>query len=127
MTYSSTFTDFNWSSDGWVLDEKDINVLRVGGAARVEIPFEVFAKDFTTRGKTIELEIATRGIRNYDTTIVSCLDKVKSPFYTVEEFFEEEDFEEEDFEEEDDYYEGNDDDDFEVVEVGDYDEDEDEE
>lgn len=90
VTYSSTFTDFNWSSDGWVLDEKDINVLRVGGAARVEIPFEVFAKDFTTRGKTIELEIATRGIRNYDTTIVSCLDKVKSPFYTVEEFFEEE-------------------------------------
>lgn len=90
VTYSSIFTNFNWSSDGWVLDEKDINVLRVGGAARVEIPFEVFAKDFITRGKTIELEIATCGIRNYDTTIISCLDKVKSPFYSVEEFFEEE-------------------------------------
>lgn len=90
ITYNSTFRDFNWSSDGWVLDEKDINVLRVGGQARVEIPFEVFAKDFTTRGKTIELEIATRGIRNYDTRIISCLDKVKSPFYLVEEFFEEE-------------------------------------
>ena len=90
VTYNSIFRDFNWSSDGWVLDEKDINVLRVGGAARVEIPFEVFAKDFITRGKTIELEIATRGIRNYDTTIISCLDKVKSPFYSVEEFFEEE-------------------------------------
>ena len=90
ITYAGVFHNFNWSSDGWVLDEKDINVLRVGGAARVEIPFEVFAKDFTTRGKTIELEIATRGIRNYDTTIVSCLDKVESPFYTVEEFFEEE-------------------------------------
>ena len=90
VTYSSIFTNFNWSSDGWVLDEKDTNVLRVGGAARVQIPFEVFAKDFTTRGKTIELEIATRGIRNYDTTIISCLDKVKSPFYEVEELFEEE-------------------------------------
>lgn len=90
ITYNSTFRNFNWSSDGWVLDEKDTNVLRVGGAARVEIPFEVFAKDFITRGKTIELEIATRGIRNYDTTIISCLDKVKSPFYSVEEFFEEE-------------------------------------
>ena len=90
VTYSSIFKDFNWSSDGWVLDEKDTNVLRVGGAARVEIPFEVFAKDFTTRGKTIELEIATRGIRNYDTVIISCLDKVRTPFYTVEEYFEEE-------------------------------------
>ena len=90
VTYSSIFTNFNWSSDGWVLDEKDINVLRVGGAARVEIPFEVFAKDFITRGKTIELEIATRGIRNYDTVIISCLDKVRTPFYTVEEYFEEE-------------------------------------
>jgi hypothetical protein len=90
ITYNSTFKNFNWSSDGWVLDENDINVLRVGGQARVEIPFEVFAKDFVTRGKTIELEIATRGIRNYDTTIISCLDKVKSPFYEVEEFYEEE-------------------------------------
>ena len=33
VTYNSIFRDFNWSSDGWVLDEKDINVLRVGGQA----------------------------------------------------------------------------------------------
>ena len=90
VTYSSIFTNFNWSSDGWVLDEKDINVLRIGGAARVEIPFKIFEKDCTARGKTIELEIATRAIRNYDTTIISCLDQEKTPFYTVEELFEQE-------------------------------------
>ena len=99
-TYECTFTGFNWSSDGWVPDKVDsegkattdsTTVLRVGGDARVEIPLEVFASNFTTQGKTIELEIATRDIRNYDTTIISCLDKIKTPFYTVEEFFAEED------------------------------------
>ena len=90
VTYTSIFKDFNWSSDGWVLDEQDINVLRIGGAARVEIPFKIFEKDCTARGKTIELEIATRAIRNYDTTIISCLDQEKTPFYTVEELFEQE-------------------------------------
>jgi hypothetical protein len=61
-------------------------VLSVGGDARVEIPMKVFANDFKANGKTIELEIATRNIRDYNTTIISCLDNKTSPFYTVEEF-----------------------------------------
>lgn len=98
-TYNCTFTNFNWSSDGWVIDKVDeegvplpgsSTVLRVGGAARVEIPLEVFAHNFTTSGKTIELEIATHGIRNYETPIISCLDKEESPFYTAEPLYEQE-------------------------------------
>ena len=85
ITYNCKFTNFNWSSDGWILDKDGINVLSVGGDARVEIPINIFNKNFTSRGKTIELEIATRSIRDYDTTIISCLDEQKSSFYEVEE------------------------------------------
>lgn len=96
-TYNCNFTNFNWSSDGWVIDKLDEDgnplpnsstVLRVGGAARVEIPLEVFANNFTNQGKTIEFEIATHGIRNYETPIISCLDKETSPFYTAEPLYE---------------------------------------
>ncbi len=95
-TYTCTFTDFNWKSDGWVLDKTDAagnptidstTVLRVGGSARVNIPLEVFANNFTGQGKTIELEIATHGIRDYESTIISCLDNEKTPFYTVEPLY----------------------------------------
>ena len=85
-TYDCSFNNFNWSSDGWILDKDGNSILSVGGDARVEIPLKVFANDFKANGKTIELEIATRNIRDYDTTIISCLDNKTSPFYTVEEF-----------------------------------------
>lgn len=86
-TYSSEFSNFNWSSDGWLPDAENNTVLRVGGGALVTIPFEIFGKeDFTTAGKTIELEIATHDVRNYDTAILTCLDKVEAPFFTVAEY-----------------------------------------
>jgi hypothetical protein len=95
-TYACTFKNFNWKSDGWVLDKVDeagnptadsATVLRVSGDARVAIPLELFATNFTAQGKTIELEFATRGIRNYESTIISCLDNEKTPFYTVEPLY----------------------------------------
>lgn len=70
---SCTFTDFNWSSDGWQKDADGISVLRVSGDARLTIPYKPFASDFRTTGKTIELEFATRNILNYDAVILSCM------------------------------------------------------
>ena len=98
-TYDCTFKDFNWKSDGWVLDALDesgnptpesTTVLRVSGDGRVTIPLEVFKTNFVEKGalgKTIEFEIATHGIRNYESTIISCLDPEKTPFYTVEPLY----------------------------------------
>ena len=83
--YACELNDFNWSSDGWLLDSDGNNVLRVSGDARVKIPFQIFANDFKSNGKTIELEIATRSVRDYDTPIISCLDAQESPFFEVEE------------------------------------------
>jgi len=78
---SSELTNFNWSSDGWLKDTAGNTVLRVTGDARVKIPYKVFENDFKNSGKTIELELATSTVRNYETVIMSCLDKNKSDFF----------------------------------------------
>lgn len=68
------FSGFNLMSDGWCLDDDGVTVMRVGGDARLRIPIKLFETDARTTGKTIELEFATRAVRNYDATIVSCMD-----------------------------------------------------
>ena len=69
---AASLTGFNYTSDGWVLDEKGVTVLRVQGDARVTIPAQLFATDFRTSGKTIEIEFATRNVLNYDAVVFSC-------------------------------------------------------
>lgn len=69
---SATLTGFNFTSDGWVLDDDNITVLRVSGDARVEIPVQVFAQDFRTTGKTIEIEFASRNVLDYDAILATC-------------------------------------------------------
>ena len=69
---SATLTGFNFSSDGWILDEDENSVLRISGDARVAIPYQIFGQDFRTTGKTIEFEFTTRDVRNYDSVILSC-------------------------------------------------------
>lgn len=68
-----TFANFNFVSDGWQKDKDGITVLRVSGDARLTIPYKIFASDFRTTGKTIELEFATRNVLNYDASILSCM------------------------------------------------------
>lgn len=70
---AATFTGFNWTSDGWQTDEDGITVMRVAGDARLTIPFQIFAEDFRTSGKTIEVEFTTRDVRDYDAAILSCM------------------------------------------------------
>ena len=69
---SAELTGFNFSSDGWQLDEDGATVLRVSGDARVNIPVQLFKDDFRTGGKTIEVKFATRDVLNYDAPIITC-------------------------------------------------------
>lgn len=69
---SAELTGFNWTSDGWKTDEDGITALRVAGDARVTIPLNIFARDFRTTGKTIEVEFATRDVLDYDAVVISC-------------------------------------------------------
>ena len=70
---AARFSGFNFTSDGWQLDEDNIPVLRVSGDARLTIPVQPFGKDFRTTGKTIEIEFATRDVMNYDAVVLSCM------------------------------------------------------
>lgn len=72
-TVEATFTDFNWVSDGWQQDTDGVTALRVNGGARVTIPYQIFAEDFRAGGRTIELEFATKDVRNYNTPIITCM------------------------------------------------------
>ena len=65
-------TGFTFVSDGWVKDEDQNTVLRVSGDARVEIPVSIFARDFRTTGKTIEIEFASRNVLDYDAVLATC-------------------------------------------------------
>ena len=69
---AATLTGFNWASDGWQTDADGVTALRVSGDARVEIPYQIFAQDFRTTGKTIEIEFATRNVLNYDAEVITC-------------------------------------------------------
>ena len=69
----ASFEGFNWSSDGWLPDERGITAMRVGGDARLTIGSKPFAADFRITGKTIELEFATHDVMNYDSEIISCM------------------------------------------------------
>ena len=70
---SCTLTGFNFTSDGWLPDADGVTALKVAGNARVTVPYQPFATDFRTGGKTLEFEFATRDVRDYDAIIMSCM------------------------------------------------------
>lgn len=70
---SAEFSNFNWASDGWQMDEDGLTTLRIFGDARLTIPYKPFSQDFRTTGKTIEIEFAARDVLDYDAVILSCL------------------------------------------------------
>lgn len=73
---SATFTDVGFTSaDGWQTDEDGAYVMRLLPGSSVEIPFQPFATDARSNGYTIECEIATHNVRDYDTVVLSCLSK----------------------------------------------------
>lgn len=70
---AAQFSGFNFKSDGWQLDDDGATVMRLSGNARLTIPYKIFANDFRTSGKTIELEFATRDVLDYDAVLFSCM------------------------------------------------------
>jgi hypothetical protein len=67
------FKDFNWSNDGWQVDDDGLNVLKVQGDARVIIPLKVFEGDFKNNGKAIECEFLVTDVTNYEDVVISCM------------------------------------------------------
>ena len=70
---TTTFTNVNWNTTGWVPDSSGDTALRLFGGAKADISFQPFATDFRTYGKTIEIEFAVRDVNNRDAVVLSCL------------------------------------------------------
>lgn len=69
---AATLTGFNFVTNGWVTSG-GATALRVNGGATVTIPYQMFARDFRTTGKTIEVEFATSDVLDYDAVVMSCM------------------------------------------------------
>lgn len=70
---TTTFTNVNWNTTGWIEDSNGDTALRLFGGATAEIAFKPFATDFRTYGKTIEIEFEVRDVNNRDAVVLSCL------------------------------------------------------
>ena len=72
--YQASFNGFQWNTiAGWHKEESSgICSLRVGGGARVNIPFYPFDRDYRESGQTIEFEFETSNLSNSETTVISC-------------------------------------------------------
>lgn len=70
---TTTFSNMNWKSTGWVNDDNGDACLRLNGDARAEINFKPFDNDIRTYGKTIEIEFAIRDVHNRAAVPISCI------------------------------------------------------
>lgn len=74
---NGTLKNFNFSTNGWLSDNKGNSILRINGDAQVEIPFNIFVGDFLNEGKTIEFDFSTTDIYDINKVLVSCYDGIK--------------------------------------------------
>ena len=70
---TTTFSNMNWKSVGWVNDENGDACLRLNGDARATINFMPFDNDIRTYGKTLEFEFTIRDVNNRDAIVISCM------------------------------------------------------
>ena len=71
---TATFSGVGFSgADGWLDDAEGNTVLRLLPGGTMTIPFNLFATDKRDNGVTIEVEMATQNVRDYDSIVMSCL------------------------------------------------------
>ena len=69
----TTFSNVDWTSNGWKSDENGDTCLRLSGDAKAEIQFKPFSGDIRTYGKTIELVFAIRDVIDRDAVAIKCM------------------------------------------------------
>lgn len=73
--YVASFSGFGWTDvDGWIDDADNAPVLRFLPGDEMVIPLKPFATDARDTGYTIDVELATRDVRNYESIVASCMD-----------------------------------------------------
>ena len=71
---SATFTNVGFSgADGWLTDSNGSPMLRILPGGEMTIPYQLFSSDRRDSGLTIEVEMSTNNVRDYDSVVLSCL------------------------------------------------------
>ena len=69
----ATFEGFGWAgADGWLQDKDGQSILRFLPGNIMNIPFMPFSTDCRTNGYTVEAELASHNVQDYDSLVVSC-------------------------------------------------------
>ena len=69
---SASFEGFGWAgADGWLEDANGQTALRFLPNDKMSIPFMPFSSDFRQLGYTIEVELSTHNVQDYDTIAIS--------------------------------------------------------
>ena len=73
-TTAATFKNVSFAaSDGWLTDAEGAQMLRLLPGSEMTLPFKLFATDCRTNGATVEVEMATNNVRDYDSVVMYCL------------------------------------------------------
>lgn len=71
---TASFSGVGFSAaDGWMNDADGATLLRLLPGGQMTIPFKPFEADARSSGMTVEVEMATHNVRDYDTVVMSCL------------------------------------------------------
>lgn len=73
-TVTAEFSGVGFSgADGWLDDADGNTVLRILPGGAMTIPFTLFSTDKRANGATVEVEMATHNVRDYDSIVMKCL------------------------------------------------------
>ena len=71
---TASFSGVGFSgADGWLDDAEGNTVLRLLPGGTMTIPYNLFATDKRDNGMTVEVEMSTQNVRDYDSIVMSCL------------------------------------------------------
>ena len=71
---AATFSGIGFAgSDGWLSTADGTPMLRLLPGSEMSLPFSLFNVDRRDNGVTVEVEMATHNVRDYDSIVMSCL------------------------------------------------------
>ena len=71
---TASFSGIGFSgTDGWLTDSEGSPMLRIMPGGEMVIPYQLFSTDRRDSGVTVEVEMATHNVRDYDSVVLTCL------------------------------------------------------
>lgn len=81
---TASFNNFNWSTNGWIIDDDGNTALTLNAGAYVELDITPFAKELAEgESMTISIDYSTKDILDSEAKVVSCLQETEGDESTI--------------------------------------------